>query len=663
MSIRLKSRLIGIFLFLITALATVILYFHIGSKQDNFSLFTQQIFTQQMLSDTLSMHYTIANPKDYGISSYTVSLPLFDKNAYLTQGVSLENSLHLLNDMDISSLSECDILDYQLLKANFENQLSGQNYYYYYEPLSVNSGIQSQLPILLAEYYFSSEQDVKDYLELLAAVPTYYNSIIHYEESRAKAGLFMSTYSADKLIEQCSTIINDASIEDNSHFLISSFQERIDSLTADSLLSPAKAKKYLDENKHLLKEKVIPAYSALSSSIGSLKQFSKNEYGLCYFPKGRSYYIYLLKHTTGSSKDIQTIKNLLQEQLRNDYSAILSLSKELQSQSFTNDSVRFPLSTPEDMLADLEQRIQTDYPPYPSLGEGSKTPVYMIKRVSPALQNYVSPAFYLTPPIDNMQNNSIYINPKNDMNGLELYTTLAHEGYPGHFYQTVYFQTYAQTLQSNPIRSLLYYGGYTEGWALYVENESYEYAKNVLSTPSAPDWQYVDRLLDLYRYDQDFQLCMYSILDIAIHYDGMKYEEVHSMLAEFGITDDTTTRNIYEYIVEEPTNYLKYYLGYLEFLELKKEVQTQLQGSYTDRLFHQFVLESGPMDFSLLKKCVLDKCNAYLAQKNVSSQLLSAAYIFLKKSLKFVNAFSKTVFSSSLNSFMTACIILSWNFL
>ena len=51
----------------------------------------------------------------------------------------------------------------------------------------------------------------------------------------------------------------------------------------------------------------------------------------------------------------------------------------------------------------------------------------------------MSPAFYLTPPIDTGSPNLIYLNPDSRLRGIELYTTLAHEGFPGHLYQSQFF--------------------------------------------------------------------------------------------------------------------------------------------------------------------------------------------------------------------------------
>lgn len=594
-----------------------------------------------MKLDTLSMHYTISNPASFGIKKYNITLPCFDESSYMTQALSLENTINRLHSFCADSLSPSESLTCQLLLSQYEQELSSQPFQLYSDPLSPNSGISSQLPILLAEYYFLDKEDVQDYLTLLTCIPDYFSSIENYEKLRAKSGLFMPRNNALKISDQCSSIITAKDITSNSHFLVITFQERIQNLLTHKKISKKEADSFCKQHQSILLHSVLPAYQSLGHTIASLADLSENNDGLVYFPKGRDYYSALLKRNTGSSKSIPEVKELLQNQLRYDYSQLLILSHALQKENLTSDTLSFTIQTPDLMLQDLQKQMASDFPPLPKSTD-YLSPEYTVKKVSPCLADYCSPAFYLTPPIDRLEENVIYINQKSISSNLDLYTTLAHEGYPGHLYQTLYFQKYQQTYQSfNPIRSILYYGGYVEGWALYTENLSYNYAKNILSEHNPQNKKYNETLIDYYRYNRDLQLCLYSILDIAIHYDGLQYEEVYSMLAEFGIVDEATVHNIYEYIVSEPTNYLKYYLGYLEILNLKTIAKEKMGTSYNDYLFHEFLLESGPMDFQTLQQELL---------KKISNWNSPVAYICLKNRFKFVSAFSNTSFSSSFKS-------------
>jgi uncharacterized protein (DUF885 family) len=85
-----------------------------------------------------------------------------------------------------------------------------------------------------------------------------------------------------------------------------------------------------------------------------------------------------------------------------------------------------------------------------------------------------------------------------------------------------------------------------------------------------------------------------------IHHDNASYNQVHDTLCSFGISSPQSTAAIYEYIVEEPANYLKYYLGYLEILALKEEAQNLWGNAYTDYAFHEFFLQNGPADYRTL---------------------------------------------------------------
>lgn len=98
------------------------------------------------------------------------------------------------------------------------------------------------------------------------------------------------------------------------------------------------------------------------------------------------------------------------------------------------------------------------------------------------------------------------------------------------------------------------------------------------------------------------QLCLYSMLDIMIHYEGASYNQIAKILEGFGITDSNSCRAIYTYIAQEPCNYLKYYLGYLEILSLQEKAKELWGEEYSDYRFHCFYLDCGPSDFLSLQE-------------------------------------------------------------
>ena len=137
-----------------------------------------------------------------------------------------------------------------------------------------------------------------------------------------------------------------------------------------------------------------------------------------------------------------------------------------------------------------------------------------------------------------------------------------------------------------------------------MELISYDYAVELALSAGEKEAASYYRLL---KEDRKVQLGLYSLLDIAIHYDGADYSKVKNFLSSMGITKEESCQAVYEYIAEEPTNYLKYYLGYLEILELKEKATEKWGSKYSDYEFHKFLLDAGPSDFRTLKKRLAEK--------------------------------------------------------
>lgn len=581
----------ALIIFLLIALFSI--YFFIGDKI-RFKRFSKNLFISELSGDTLSLHYTLAYPENYGLDGKAV-LPCYTGGeASSGDRAEILKMLSSLSHISKSLLSESDAYTYDLLNRYLMRKLSGTEFDYYAEPFSPGSGIQSGLPILLADYTFRRKQDVEDYLSILDQTDEYFEGLLLYETEKAGAGLFMADYSAAKVIEQCDSIMDKKQLADGTHFLHTTFEERISDLTERGLITEAEAKQYISENDRLLTTVMQPAYERAADTFTILEDKGTNNQGLYYFPEGRDYYEYLLASTTGSDRPISEIKRLLYDDFRNNYNAMLTLISKYPEIADTAlaPSYGLPISNPAEMLRDLQGRMAEDFPAFPVSSNDFKTSV-TIKNVSPSMEDYCSPAYYLTPPVDDMSSNIIYINGKNKPDNLTLYTTLAHEGYPGHLYQTVYSQLFLEQNNSSSIRHLLHYGGYVEGWAFYVENLSYFYAQDQVKTNP-----YAAAYYEACRLNRNIHLCLYSLLDIAIHYDGAAFSQVQEILQSIGITDTSSAAAVYEYIAEEPVNYLKYYLGYLEIELLKSQAKALWGDEFSLYRFHKFILETGPSDFT-----------------------------------------------------------------
>lgn len=566
-----------------------------------FQTATEELFQTEMLANTLNMHYTLAYPENYGLGEYQAVLPYYDKTHRAESQAALEEMLLFYKKLDSNRLSPENAYTLELLISYLENTLQISQYPYYEEPLAPASGMQSQLPILLAEYTFRCKRDVEDYLRLLDQTDEYFTGLLTFEQEKAAQGLLMSAASLDKVIEQCDTILTKQALESGTHFLQNTFTERLQTLAQEGIITEEEIARYEAQNNRLLSTVMLPAYEALGDGLLILKDEEQTLKGLAATDQGKEYYVLLLTSETGSYRPIEEMEEMLLTRLEQEYDMLITLLSRYSEPAFSTVqsslAENFPYTNAAEMIAHLTACMGGDFPSLTALND--TTPKVHVKNVSESLEEYCAPAFYLTPPLDATDNNVIYINQKNSPTGLELYTTLAHEGYPGHMYQSVYSNNLLAAQDSGTVRQLLWYGGYLEGWALYVEFMSYDYASRLMEEAG---FSVQAEYIQIEKYNRSLQLCLYSLLDLMIHYENASYSQVHKTLAGFGISSPESTSAIYEYIVEEPANYPKYYLGYLEILALQKEAQKLWGSEYSDYAFHEFFLKNGPADFSALSK-------------------------------------------------------------
>ncbi len=590
-------------LFLVMFSGMVLFLFSYKRDEKRFTNITNQMFTGEMESNTLNMHYTLACPEDFGICDYEPVLACYHPDLALQGRAGTENILAALKSLNPQKLSRTDAWLWTLMTRSLENSLALSEFPYYGEPLSPSSGTQSNLPILLAEYPFRTKRDVEDYLALLDQTDSYLSSLLLYEQEKAAAGLVMPAVWLREVREQCDTIVTKEELESGTHFLQTTFRERLEDLLRENIITNQEAALYQSQNDRLLKTVLLPAYAALGDGLVLLEDESVLPSGLASLPQGKAYYEQLLISQTGSYRPVTEIQEMLAAQFSMEYDRIRQLAQNYPeiARIIANDvSDDFPYKNAAQILPDLQDRMKEDFPSLP--GENT---LATVKTVSPSLEEFCAPAFYLTAPLDDTDTNSIYINRKKTPGGLELYTTLAHEGFPGHLYQTVYYNRSAQERGERPARELLWYGGYQEGWALYSEFYSYDYASLLLMEDGQKD---AALMAQLERTNRSLQLCLYSMLDIMIHYENASCSQVAEILEKFGINDVNSAEHIYDYIAQSPCNYLKYYLGYLEILELQEEAAALWGDQYSDYRFHCFLLDSGPADFlSLHEKMTAKK--------------------------------------------------------
>lgn len=567
---------VGIFLAAVLSIIYAAILSPAGKSTGSFSEFCTTLFREEMKSNTINLHFTLKDPKAAGIDSYEITLGSLSGDSPHNQARQLKKLSEELKKYSHRSLKGKDRLTCRLLSDYISRQQNLAAYPYYDEPLTPSGGVTSQLPVLLAEYTFRNTRDIKDYLGLLSQMDTYFLGILDYEQKKADAGLFMSDEACLKVIEGCEVFTEHP--DDN--FLIDTFSNRLNAMDG---LTDTQKNAYLKQHSKVLSDHVIPAYSQMIKGLTMLLGRGHNNWGLCNFPEGKAYYEAVVSADTGCDDNVEDLFSQIAKARREDLTFcqnLLEKNPKLASQSPKPDAA---LKEENAMLSRLQKEILTDFPAPP------QTEVE-ICHVDPALSEYLAPAFYITAPIDDISHNRIYINDAKNDTDIYYFTTLAHEGYPGHLYQTICTSSYG----APEVLSLLNYPGYTEGWATYTEMQSFYYAG------LDPD------LASLLQHNQAATLSLYATADIGIHYFGWEKEKIAAFWSEYGVDDTATVKRITDLILEEPGNYLKYYVGYLKFRQMREQLALENK-SFSVSAFHEAILRTGPSPFSVLEETVRDQ--------------------------------------------------------
>ena len=539
-------------------------------EDERFRQYTREVFCQEISSDLVSLHYTLKEPEKYGISGAPAVFGEFTVDSAQIKAAceNMETALTAFSydDLNIQNRITYDILEYYLEAAE-----ESADYILYDEPLGLVSGVQTQLPVILSEYQFYDRGDVEDYLKLMQSTPDYIDSLIQFERQKSEAGLFMADYAADTVIEQCSAFLEMG----DGNYLYSTFSDRIAGL--DELTEEEKSD-YIEDNALMMEDYVCPAYQTLLAAVEELKGTGQNEKGLCYLPEGKAYYEMVVRQSTGTEQTVRELEDLARRQIVEDLEAMESIVGITRGEA-QETAASMGKSDAELILSELREGISAAFPEYPDTA-------LEVKYVPEAMEEHLSPAFYMIPAIDNTQENVIYINQAQMGDDLTLFTTLAHEGFPGHLYQTVYYEG----TDPDPVRNLFSFGGYVEGWATYAEMCSY------YLTPLSKEQA------TLLQKNASIILALYALADMGIHYEGWSRMDAVAFFSNYGITDAGPVERLYELVLGSPGIYLECSIGCVKFLELKKEWVREEKEEFSQKKFHEAVLTVGPAPFDIVEE-------------------------------------------------------------
>lgn len=555
-----------------------------GEEQKKFDEFMKQEFVESMEQSYPNTHIILENPKDYGVDTSKTKVQI-DKE--LNETTMKENkelnekSAKAFKEFDRNTLSDeqketYDIYSYML---DYTTEMNDSKFDYMSMPLESMTGMHTQLPTLFSDWTLRNEQDVKDVITLMKSVRPYMDSILAYTKKQEEKGTLMLDIKSVK--EYCEKVVK----EDVNSSVLTGLNESIDNLK----LGDDKTKQYKAELKKAFQEYFLPAYSDIIKTMKELDSSKNNTLGLSHMKNGKEYYELLFKQATGTDKSIEDIKKELNSMSRSSLLAVqsvISKNKNLYDE-YVNGKIKTKYKDFESMLKDLDKDIKDDFPSVGTLN-------YRIRPIGEDLASGGVAAYFNIPALDGTTPKQIRVNMLEDalnVQSLETFSTVAHEGIPGHMYQIAYAYKNVKDPWRNSMASFL---GYTEGYATYTELYALKYLDGVSA--------------DAVKLQQNmvvYQDCLIALADIGIHYEGWTKEDLSNFLEENGLGVSDVS-DFYNQLQANPTAFLSYYVGYVQIANLKKDAQEELKDKFNDRDFHEAILKSGAAPFHVVEENVKD---------------------------------------------------------
>lgn len=566
---------------------------------DTFDDFASEIFKLLIGQDELTCNYYFENREDFGLEAYEPMLPMPSLTS-ATSKLVINYTLGRITRYNYDKLNEDQQMVY-LIIVDLVNKINAETIemgYLSNNYLGSYLGYQAQLPLLLAEYHFRTKLDIENYLKYLDLVPDTFKAYVDFEIEKANNGYGMPDFVIEKVVSQCEKFISG--VVANEHFMITTVNKKIDE--CDFLTSDEKTS-FKEQNIQKVNGPLIEGYQYVKTELPKLMGRATNNMGLAHYVTedgteiGKAYYELDFQSTVGYDIKVEDAIKYIDDKIAN-YETQFTYYQNLitTSDTFRNEILNYTLmnTTPEEQLEYYSTAFDVYFPPL------TTRPKITIKYIDEAMEDNFSPAAYMTSAIDNFTEEFIYLNNASiklvdgTLDYDYLYTTLAHEGYPGHLYQNVYFKN----LDVNPIRKVLKSSGYTEGWATYTEIFSYELLRG----------KYSDDFVNYLILVDEYNGALHSRMDMGVHYNGWTLDEFKTFVEKINpnITYDAA-KAAYEQLVEIPNNYQTYFFTYFKIKDLQLKVKEIAQEDFDYITFHKYILDCGPLPLKYVEEYVLSK--------------------------------------------------------
>ena len=480
---------------------------------------------------------------------------------------------------------EYDTLEWEI---NSVLAMQDEKFDYYEQLFAPPNSLEANIVSLLSTWEIRNEKDINDFVTLIGTLPAYVDSALEYAKKQQEKELFMTDF--DSVINGCNDVINAGM----DSFIINRLLGQVDDIEG---LSDEKKTEYKDSLKAAFEASYLPSFVRIRDGISLLRDGYNNTEGYAAFPHGAEYFAALLNYSMGSYgltgedflAEIEDGNNANIQQLMDLYLTDSEAIEDYYEKQLTTGYDSY-----EDILEDIKVKMLEDHPEVKNLSYHLE-----LADVEEKLEEKSIAAYFVVPPLDGDHKQQIRVKPPVDgtdeeLDSLDTYMTVTHEGFPGHMYQYAYLYD----LDISDYLKTIGIDGMVEGYAVYSQYGALDY----IDDPSVTDSFAVIAALD-----SKLSYLLYCELDLGINYEGWSLDDTKDFFEKnsYDLEEDVV-KEVYDFLRFCPATYEPYGLGYEYIASLRAKAEDELGDKFSAKDFNAALLNAASAPRTVVERYIYE---------------------------------------------------------
>jgi len=504
-----------------------------------------------------------------------------------------------------NKLNQTEAINHSVLSYSIKNELDSYTNKEHYMPLTAESGFHVWISRIKSQVSFKTEQDYRDYIARLNALPRYFSQQMYWMEQGIASGITQPKIVLEGFEESIKAFIKtDASS--------STYYQPF--LTLPAYFTPQLKAQLKEQAMKTIAEVAMPSYQQYYDfMVNRYQPNARANIAANSLPNGDSYYVNRLQHYTTLPISVDEVHNTGLAEVKR---IRLEMDTIIEQLNFTGNFAdfvhflrtdkQFYATSPEGLLKEASFIAKKMDAQLPKLFKTLPRTPYGVIEVPANIAPKYTTGRYSGPSRDDQPGNYWVNTYRLDRRPLYVLEALTlHEAVPGHHLQS----SIAREMENVPkFRTSTYISAFGEGWGLYSEYLGKE--AGFYQSPYS----------DFGRLTYEMWRACRLVVDTGMHAKGWSRERAMDYLANNTALSLHNVKTEIDRYISWPGQALSYKMGELTIKKLRLHAEKNLGTSFDLREFHDQILKNGSMPLSMLEAVIFD----YVEKKKAQDKALKA---------------------------------------